>query len=130
MKFLQGRTNRAVYWLSLGVLAALLAAIAYFDPGHATISEGVLTILCIPRLHDIGRSGWLLLVPFALELGAVFFSIAFLSFHTAMTVFGLVTLVCLALLVLLGCIPGDAQANRFGEPPAPGLSFRRQAESA
>jgi uncharacterized membrane protein YhaH (DUF805 family) len=118
--------NRAAFWLGLGLLAAIFALLAYFAPQDAQISEGVLSLLCIPRLHDIGRSGWLLLVPLGLELGAVGVAIAFLSLTTALMVFGMVTLVFVALLIWLGCIPGDAQTNRFGDPPAPGLSWRRQ----
>ncbi len=118
----RGRIDRRTYWLhyALPLWAASFAAIwtdvalgtAWYDTswssdGHsfsyeAGLSGGPVTLLvsfallapsisaAVTRLHDTGRSGWFLLwglVPFA---GPV------------------------VLFVVVGCLPGDPGANRYG----------------
>jgi uncharacterized membrane protein YhaH (DUF805 family) len=39
------------------------------------------------------------------------------------------TLVIIGSVVWLGMIPGQPTANRFGEPPAPGIPFKRRAKT-
>jgi len=120
-----GRMNRATFWLALGAVVALYAAIAFFGNRTVAVNEIVLIIACVPRLHDIGRSGWLVLGPIALELGAVALAFSALPTDVTGTIMGCVALVIIGLIVWLGCIPGNPAANRFGDPPPPGLSFGR-----
>src|ERR1700741_4457841 len=54
----RGRINRATYWLCLTAIAAIFAAILAFTDRRVPYGELVLIVLCVPRLHDIGRSGW------------------------------------------------------------------------
>src|ERR1700760_703105 len=68
--FYKGRVNRATYWLTLAMLAALSTVVALlgFKP---TISEIVLLIVAVPRLHDLGRSGWWALAGIGVEIGGL-----------------------------------------------------------
>jgi uncharacterized membrane protein YhaH (DUF805 family) len=130
MKFLKGRMNRASYWLALGVLAGLLTLIAFYDPSFARVNEGVLVLLCVPRLHDIGRSGWWVLGIFAIELLGAFVGFGLFRGEASVQVMGAFVLIIFGLVLWLGFIPGQGDANRFGEPPAPGLGRRSKPKDA
>ena len=121
MDFLKGRMNRAVYWLCVGTVAVLLLLWTLLAPGTARVHEIVLVILCVPRLHDIGWSGWWVLAPLSLEIGAAVLAFTTLPLETAQPVMGVVVLVIFGLVAWLGTIPGQPHTNRFGEPPRPGL---------
>jgi Protein of unknown function (DUF805) len=71
--WLQGRMNRAQYWLCLAAVAAVYAVLLSLPTsGHVSISEVVLASVCIPRLHDIGLSGWVAAGDIAVEIvGAI-----------------------------------------------------------
>lgn len=125
MAMLQGRMNRAMYWLCVAIIAALYFAMNFVFQKHTPISEVVLIFLCVPRLHDIGRSGWFALIPIALEIGAAVAAFSSLPQETALTVMGIIVLIIGGLIIWLGCIPGDPSTNRFGEAPTPGLEFKR-----
>ena len=130
MGFLKGRTNRATYWLSLGVIGVLIAVTVLVFHTQVKISEILLIWVCVPRLHDIGRSGWIAGGVFLAEITAAIGSI--FLFHdpdTAAAALGVVTLVIAALLIWLGCIPGNRSANKFGDPPASGIGFRPKSSS-
>ncbi|MCX7359333.1 MAG: DUF805 domain-containing protein [Alphaproteobacteria bacterium] len=121
---LQGRINRAMYWLCVGVIVVLYVASNLLLERSVPVSEVILVILCVPRLHDIGLSGWLVVAPLALEICAVIAAFSLLPQEQALAAGGLVTLIIAALVIWLGIIPGNAAANRFGEPPQPGLTFK------
>ncbi|QGZ93461.1 DUF805 domain-containing protein [Terricaulis silvestris] len=122
---LQGRMNRAMFWLCVVIIVALYVVLNFYFQRRTPVSEVVLVILCVPRLHDIGRSGWLVLAPLALEIGAVIAAFSLLPRDSALPVLGIVTLIIAGLIIWLGCIPGDPASNRFGDPPAPGIKFER-----
>ena len=101
---IQGRTARREYWLfTLFLFAASLATLGLdlgiwrsmdFTPINALFA--FLTVIpsltaSIRRLHDIGRSGWWLLVLVVPLLGIVVF-------------------------VYWACLRGDQLANRYGPP--------------
>lgn len=121
MKFLKGRTNRAMYWLCVGIVVAFAVVMAFARPGGPGVSEFVLIIVCIPRLHDIGRSGWWVLAGLAVEVAGVFGGL-FLFPAQALLVMGAMNVVLFGFLVWLGALPGQPFDNRFGPPPPPGLS--------
>jgi hypothetical protein len=43
----------------------------------------------------------------------------------AFVLLGVVGLLVIVGLIVLGAVPGQPQANRFGEPPPPGLGFKK-----
>jgi uncharacterized membrane protein YhaH (DUF805 family) len=127
MDFMKGRTNRATYWLSIGVLVALLAAIARFAENPPRISEVALVILCVPRLHDIGRTGWWAAILIPVEIASVA-AVLFAPEALGLQLAGAFTLLLLLPVIGLGLVRGEPAANRFGEPPPPGLNWRRKAK--
>jgi uncharacterized membrane protein YhaH (DUF805 family) len=126
MRFLGGRLNRALYWLCLAIIVALLVAVNMLSSQPVHIGEAVLMFICVPRLHDIGRSGWWIAAPLALEVGGAIVAVLYLP-ENIDAVIGLIALVIIGLLIWLGAVPGEATANRFGDPPAPGLQFKPSA---
>ena len=125
MGFLPNRTNRATYWLSIGVIAVTLLLISLLFPGDAQVSEALLVMLCIPRLHDLGCTGWLVLAPLLLEVGSMIATLTLLPLEEAKAVMGVVVLIIAGLVGLLGAIPGQILPNQFGDPPPRGLTWKR-----
>jgi uncharacterized membrane protein YhaH (DUF805 family) len=126
--FLNTRINRASYGLTLLVCVGLLAAVIYFT-GQRVPGEAVLIFVCVPRLHDIGWSGWWAGGMILVEILAVVAGLVFLPVDQMAVVIGLYVLLLAVALIILGLVPGQPGPNRYGEPPAPGLSFGRRAES-
>ena len=124
----RGRINRATYWLCLVVITAIFAAIIAFTDKRVPYGEIVLIVLCVPRLHDVGRSGWWVGGVLIAEIVIVVTALASLPEDQALMVVGLFSLFILVGLVVLGALPGQPGPNRFGPPPAPGLSFGRPVE--
>jgi uncharacterized membrane protein YhaH (DUF805 family) len=122
---LKGRYNRSVFWLGLGMLVVVaVGARLIFHSSHG-VSEVMIVLFAVPRLHDIGRSGWLVLWGIGIELAALILAVIFLPMVLFPLALGLAGLVIAGLLIWLGCIKGDPGHNRFGQPPAPGLGSRR-----
>jgi uncharacterized membrane protein YhaH (DUF805 family) len=75
-------------------------------------------VLQVRRLHDMGRTGWLVLVPAVLTVAAMLIWANRISFGTQVD--DVVPLAALAVFVgfaLWGCIArGQAEANTFGPP--------------
>ena len=119
MRALSYRMNRTTYGVLLaGLILVYLVLVNTMKrpPG----AEVIVALIAVPRLHDIGRSGWWMLCLLLGEVVAVTIGwpggaegILFAG--------GLYVLFCLALLVLLGFIPGQGIANRWGEPPLAGV---------
>ncbi len=124
MGFLQGRMNRATYWLSIAVAILALVGLVLLTHRRESVGEVVLVLVAVPRLHDIGRSGWWVLAGFGVEIVGVVVALVALPLEQADAVLGVVTLVILGLVIWLGAIPGGKGPNRFGEPPGRGLSFK------
>lgn len=124
---LRYRINRATYWLMGAIVITVLAGLSL--TGHRFGgAEFMIILLAVPRLHDIGRSGWwavgVILVEFAAIIGLVTTDVAL---DTIILLSGIWVMLLAALGVWLGWIPGEAHANRWGEPPAPGIQFRKNA---
>lgn len=127
MGFLKGRTNRVTFWFSFGIVVLLMVGIAQFaeDPPH--VSEFVFVALCVPRLHDVGRSGWWVAGLFLLE--AIYVVVAiFAPDELGLQLEGPIALLTLVPVLCLGLVRGEPVANRFGEPPAPGMQWRPKAK--
>jgi uncharacterized membrane protein YhaH (DUF805 family) len=119
-----GRTSRGRFVGALIVLL-LVAAFYYFLVKAGRNGEWVLFTLLYPafvlharRLHDMGRTAWLLIIPGALFAAAIWL----LMISGDARLGGPVTLSALAVsaaAALWGLIgKGQADANRFGEPAA------------
>lgn len=124
--FLQGRSNRVDYWTSIAIVIAVSMGLRLLFGGYGgVIHEVVLLLVAIPRLHDIGRSGWwgvgALAIAYAIGLGlAARFGLEQYEIY-APWILGYV-LLCVT---LLGAWNGDPDENRFGPPPPSGLSWKR-----
>jgi len=118
-----GRTARGHF---IGALVTLLAVFAFYYflvPGRN--SQWVQLVLLYPaivlharRLHDMGRSAWLLFVPAALIVSNAWLYL----FDPGASPKGIVTVTAViasALFIVFGLIgKGQAEANRFGPPTA------------
>nr|WP_232793115.1 DUF805 domain-containing protein [Caulobacter hibisci] len=121
---LKGRINRATYWaiVAVAIAAALISSLVFKRPLPA--AQVVLLIAAVPRLHDLGRTGWwaggFFIAETALILGGAFV----LPPQPFQTALGLVVLLLAGLLIWLGAMPGKSADNRFGPPPPRGLSLK------
>jgi uncharacterized membrane protein YhaH (DUF805 family) len=143
-----GRATRSEYWywILFGILIGIVAGIVDgILRTHGAIRTLVSLGLLLPglavgvrRLHDIGRSGWWLLILYApTAIGAVFVAFAAIAIGvaffgaragTGVGAAGLLSGLVGLLFFLGGFIfwiytmtrPSDPQANMYG--PAPGLS--------
>ena len=128
MWYRYGRINRATYFLGLGLLVAIYAAVNALMTRPTAVSEVVIVLLMVPRLHDIRRSGWwagAMILGEIVAVGlAVWAATAMKNDEIILIVSGLFVMVALGLLVLLGCIRGQPGSNKWGVPPPPGLSLK------
>lgn len=119
----KGRASRDQFVPALITLVAVILFYAYLVTGRTAV--WCLLMLLFPgavlharRLHDMGRSAWLLLVPVALMVVAFAIWLHILSLGARLDA----ALPAIALLVCAGvalwcCIgKGQADANRFGAP--------------
>ncbi len=135
-----GRIRRQEFWIVWLALLGVGVLLGWFPLVWPVI---LYCGVCIraKRLHDIGRSGWWQLIPWAgytlatvfslyYGLGALLTGLNFSELKESLAVGGLVfgglTVVfiwfaaCLAhlgFLLWVGITPGDPDENRFGEPP-------------
>jgi uncharacterized membrane protein YhaH (DUF805 family) len=119
----RGRINRATYAAFLAAYVAVFAiavALQFRIPG-----EVLLALICVPRLHDLGRSGWWFGVAVLLEVVVVVAGLAIMKMPGISAFAGLVALAAPA--IVLAFIPGQQAANRFGSVPTSGVSFARSA---
>lgn len=135
-----GRSGRGEFWIGFLILFVLGWVLNFLHGiGHLI---GLLLIypwVCLysKRLHDMGKSGWLAVIPFAVMI--VGFGIAFAvgagsaimamangghadmgvlaGAGMAVMVIGLALLVCLAFLLWVGLTPSQPGDNAYGPPP-------------
>jgi uncharacterized membrane protein YhaH (DUF805 family) len=118
MRFLTGRMNRATYALMLlvyAVLFSIVVAIQVRVPG-----ELLLGYICIPRLHDLGRTGWWFGAAVLAEIVVVVGVIFGLNQPDIGVLAGVATLFLPA--IALALPKGHVGPNRFGEAPASGIA--------
>jgi uncharacterized membrane protein YhaH (DUF805 family) len=116
------------YLIWLGALTGVVTANrireVFFIVVMLIIGPAALVFICVPRLHDIGRSGWWVAAPLALGYVGGLAAALLLPSETAKTVIGSIPPIIPLLFVWLGVMPGDPEANGFGDPPPPGLQFK------
>ena len=112
-----GRMNRT--WFALFAACAIALGLAMSLMTDLARATGVFftigwIILYARRLHDIGRSAWWIL---ALAAAMAPVLIVFLTRGQTDVGVGMTALVQLGFTVVLGALPGDPGANRYGPPP-------------
>ena len=117
----RGRSSRGHFIAGLLTLLAVIAFYALLVKGRT--AQWSILVLVFPtvilharRLHDMGRSAWLLIVPAVLMLAAFAIWLKVLSFGTPLDgALPPVALATFAGFALWGCIgSGQPEANRFG----------------
>jgi uncharacterized membrane protein YhaH (DUF805 family) len=132
-----GRIGRQTFWIGFAIVfvssivlnmvpvLGQLAALALLWPQ-----------VCIhaKRLHDMGYSGWLMLIPFGVSVLAAGFAVATggaamfsgtgyealgAAMGAVLLAFAVAFLVGLGFLLWVGLTPSQPGDNRFGPPPVP-----------
>lgn len=118
------RMNRRTYWVCLGILAmwALFAGFVLHKTG-GFIDELVVAGICVPRLHDIGKSGWIVGAVLVAYLAFLLIMATSLNSDLISASAGIVAIGMAFVLVYLGLTPGDQGENRYGEQPPPGINL-------
>lgn len=92
--------------------------------------EILMIAIGVPRLHDIGRSGWIAVGVLVLEVVIVVTPVLFGGGPDDILIAGGVAVLLIALLAIwLGSIPGQPHDNKWGPPPAPGLNLSGKASA-
>ena len=126
MNFLNYRDNRPTYWLWLGIFAALGVLMAFvLEKQAGYVSEFVLAIICVPRMHDIGKSGKIIAALLAIYFVVAFGLVFLIDINSYLIAFGVINVIIAGLLIWLGIIPGQEEANAYGNPPCNGVSFKK-----
>lgn len=134
----KGRIGRKDFWIGFAIL--FVAALVL---GMIPVLGQIITLLMLylwvclgaKRLHDMGKSGWLMIVPFALQLVTIIAAIMAAggammaagvsgdptAVAAGMAGGGLVMMLCglasLAFLIWIGATPGQPGDNQYGPPP-------------
>ena len=89
----------------------------------------MMVLIGVPRLHDIGRSGWIVGGAILAEAVVILTVAVVASIDTLMIAGGLIFFAIVGLGIWLGTIPGQSEANQWGDPPGPGIRFKRRGAS-
>jgi len=139
-----GRISRQNFWIGVLIIFAANVVLGWIPLiGLVVWAVGMYASICISskRLHDMGKSGWLQLIPFG--IGAVLMVIAMViggaammtgwMMHTnsydmnpaafagvgaAAGLMGLAGLIGFIFMLWIGLTPGEAGENQYGPPPA------------
>jgi uncharacterized membrane protein YhaH (DUF805 family) len=120
-----GRTSRGKFVPALITLVAVVAFYALLVRGRN--GEWCLFVLLFPgiilharRLHDMGRTAWLLLAPGILMVAAFAIWLGIVSLGGQLnTAVPLIALAVSAAFAIWGCVGrGQAEANRYGASAA------------
>ncbi len=126
----RGRIARRDFWIGF-VFVMIASGALNLIPGNAGKVIGLLVLwpqVCIhaKRLHDMGRTAWLMLIPFLITVACTFVAamtgVAGATDAAAMLGLGLIVLaavVGLSFLLWVGLTKGTPGPNRFGEAPVP-----------
>jgi len=125
---LKYRINRPTYWLCFAVFMVVVSVLVYIGKANGGM-EMMMVLIGVPRLHDIGRSGWLVGAAILAELVIVVAAAILASMDTLEIVGGLLFFTIAGLGIWLGILPGQPDANQWGEPPGPGIRFGRRNAS-
>lgn len=137
----EGRTRRSHFWIGWLILLGV-GVVAGWIP----ILGGLLSLLLIwpntaiavKRLHDMGQTGWLVLIPWVVSIGGIIMGISMIGLSAIMNasaldqgdpvaimalvgpalgLFGLLFLVNFGFLLWIGLSDSQRGDNRFGPNP-------------
>ena len=114
--FLRGRSTRREFWVSVIILIVVNITVEGVTENAlltSAISLPAWLVIAQRRLQDFGRSGVWGLSPFfsSFLLGVLKGAGAPISDYVLSVAIGLITV---AIILVIGLIPGDRQENRFG----------------
>jgi uncharacterized membrane protein YhaH (DUF805 family) len=137
--YLNGRSSRAEYWIGIALLLLVGVGLALANVSGASGATTFLWIIVwARRLHDTGKSGWVILIPVALMLvvSIAAFTLGGDELMSAMrysqtnngqvtergaylflAFVGVVLLIQGGFTIWLGAKAGEPGNNRFGPPP-------------
>lgn len=125
------RMNRATYWMCLALLAAwAVFAVFVLRSNRGVISEAIVALVCVPRVHDIGKSGWIVAGVLASYVIFVIGMAWNADADTILLSVGIVNVGLTFVLIHLGLVPGDPTANQYGDPPPSGIRLWSRAPNA
>ena len=127
--YLKTRMNRQTYWTILLPVVVLLGLAIAFMPRPPGLAELILVALGVPRLHDLGRSGWWMAVPIGLEFVGIGAGMALGGMDGVLIAGGIVVLFMIVVMVVIGLIPGQVETNAYGGPPPPGFGAWRKTDA-
>ena len=116
----RGRIGKRDFWVAFVMIMAASVALNLVKPVGQVL--GLLLLwpqVCIntKRLHDAGRTAWLLLFPAAVTLACAGVALAGPSGPVAETAFAVAMATSFVFLLWVGLSAGDLEHNRFGPPP-------------
>lgn len=125
---LDGRINRQSFWVIIGPMVALQIALSVIG-WRIPLAWVAIALVCVPRLHDIGRTGKWVLAPLIVTfVGGILAGQIVPEHQLSVATFGLNAATLLAI-IWLGSEAGEPVSNLWGAPTAPGLSFGKPSEA-
>lgn len=133
-----GRINRARFWIGTILLViawiaawtlfswmfmraeSLIAVYGFGIAAGAIVLWGQLGI-CIKRLHDRGKSGWWLLIFWALPMSVNYFAQGFTEYSLRIAGAAVIGVIGLWSLIELGFLRGAEGRNNYGPDPLPSV---------
>lgn len=142
----EGRIGRGEFWIGWLVLLGVGVVTGWIPLIGMLVSlVAIYCAVCIyaKRLHDMGKTGWLQVIPIAVCILAGGWAVMSIGFGAALSAMsggsdeavaasalgglgmgmlglGVAFLVSIGFLLWVGLTPGEPAANRFGAPPARG----------
>ena len=138
----EGRVRRSHFWIAWLILLGANVVAGWLPLIGVLISLALIwpnLAITVKRLHDMGRTGWLALVPFVVAIamfivGIIFFGLgaalgggsdgdfdnpvaAFAMFGPAIGAFAVAALIGFVFLLWIGLTDSQPGANRFGPNP-------------
>ncbi|QYF86028.1 DUF805 domain-containing protein [Brevundimonas sp. PAMC22021] len=138
----EGRIRRSHFWMAWLILLGANVVAGWLPLIGVLISLALIwpnVAITVKRLHDMGRTGWLALVPFVVAVamfivGIIFFGLgammgggsdgdfenpvaAFAMFGPALGAFAVAALIGFAFLLWIGLTDSQPGENRFGPNP-------------
>lgn len=137
----EGRARRSHFWIGWLILLGVGVVAGWIPILGGLISLALIwpnTAISVKRLHDMGQTGWLVLIPWAVSIIGVIAAVSMIGVSAvtnsaaledgdpaailallgpALGLFGLILLVCLGFLLWIGLTDGQRGDNKYGPNP-------------